>query len=43
MHAGLVEGGLVMGNVAVNVLQRPLQPLGLQGDDFVAAGVFYGV
>ncbi len=43
MNAGGVEGSLVVRHVAVDMAQRPLEALGLQGDDLVATGGFDGV
>jgi len=43
MNAGGVEGGAVVRHVAVDVVQRPLEALGLQRDDLVATGGFDGV
>ena len=37
-NAGGIELGLVVRHVGVNMVQRPAQAFGLQGDDFVAAG-----
>jgi hypothetical protein len=40
MHAGRIEGALVMTDIVVGMLQRPGKPPGLQRHDLVARGAF---
>jgi hypothetical protein len=43
MHASGIELGFVVRNVVIHMVQRLFQALGLKRDDFVAAGIFYGM
>ena len=43
VHPGSIEAGPVMGHVGLDLLQRRFEALGLQGGDFIAAGVFDGM